>query len=227
MISRLLILLLVAVSLAGANAAPQVPPGTIYLPIVQAKQMPVEVVVTANGIYCEFCYPATSYVMGYLRALPGEPPASVELEVNTVVTPYEPPLAQYESTARFTPALSVTLQGQNNPFYYGVTYGKGTVYVGGNVRVVKVSPPEGGGRPHRLTIVSSVRMGYELRGQVRNDSGEMLRRLRVVAVGPGLCSWTGTSLSASTLAPGATLDFAMSYYCSGDPAEILGQGFAS
>lgn len=223
-------LLMLAVGLTArgtespANAAAEV---VIYAPLIGGPPPPVEVIVTGNGVDCIACYPSYSYVLGYLRPVPGAPLAHVTLEVDLYVDPYEPidpVLEAYQTTAQFTPALSVTLAGQLNPFAYVVANGKGFTSVGGQVRVAGSTPVPAETPYYPLTLVRSERLGNRLSGLVRNDSAEQLGNLRVVALGPHLCSWHPAQLAASTLQPGETTAFELAYYCTAETYEILGQG---
>lgn len=222
---------LVALFLAclGPSAAAQ-PTARVWLPLIIGVPSPVEVVVTANGVHCMDCYPSYSYVLGHLRTLPDAPASSVTLSVELTIWPYdsgtEATRSSFTQVVTFTPALTVTLPGQLNPFEYVVVNGKGFTSVSSDVRVASVTyqPPE---TPAvALTIVQSSRLGTQLTGEARNDSSRSLSSLRVVAVGPHLCGWRLATLEATQLAPGATTPFSLDYYCSSDPVAIIGQGVA-
>lgn len=146
------VLLAAGVWAAAAPAGAQAP-ARIWLPLLASLPSPVEVVVTAYGVECEYCYPSYPYVKGYLMAKPGAPPSIVTLGVTVHVSPYAPPGgppagAPYSYLARFSPSQQVTVPGTPNPFVYSQVMGKGGIAIGGDVRVLSVTLlPEPGTLP--------------------------------------------------------------------------------
>lgn len=232
MIRRIAMLILIGFAIVLIDFAPAGNAAgllRIYFPLVQ-KPPPVEVVVTAYGVECPECYPSYSYVFGYLRVIPGEPPAHVVLELDETVEPYVPPGFShpnaYTATVQFAPAFSVTLAGQINPFSYVVANGKGFTELSSAVRISQVTPVDAGEHYYPLSAVAWNLSDQQLSGVVRNDGPAALSDLRIVVLGPGLCDWQPASLAAATLQPGQATTFSTVYYCGGADLQILGQGVA-
>ena len=134
------------------------------------------------------------------------------------------PQHTYTETIQVTPALTATLPGQLNPFYFSIMTYKSSV-ISYSIDGITSSPWESGDVYYSLTIASFTHEGTIFTGIVRNDSAHTLHHLRVVAFEPkGMCAWLEALVDSNSLLPAQETTFHLASACLSDNLIIVSQG---
>jgi hypothetical protein len=211
----LLLSFVIPVAPAGnrPTQAPSTPTDTFYqyLPLIDNHAI-IEAVKTVQGVFEG--YPSDYYFYGYVRNLTTVPLYHVIIDIEVTIWPYEGPLLDpYTEIVHLTPAFTITLPGQVNPFFYELQLGKASASIGPIVQVsASYWAGEDGYTP--LTITGYAYEDLTVTGTVRNDSSQPLHHTRVVGYEPYLCRWREAVLGADELLPGQETSFIITYYSS-------------
>jgi hypothetical protein len=226
---RWVFILCLFIGLSGlslSRSKAQTSPSYQYLPWIASPPL-AEVIETAR-IVVEG-YPTYYYVLGYVHNLVPVPLEEVQIQIDVTITPYSPdtPLPPDLMQMQFTPALTATLPGQDNPFTFSLYLGKASAELG-DLRLLRARPAAANGPQYLpLTIVHIEVAGSDVQGVVRNDNSQAVSQARVVTAAPHSCPWRETVLGSRILAPGEQTAFNRSSFCLDPQIYAAGQGLLS
>ena len=197
----------------------------LFLPTV-IFQEPVKIVVTDKGID-----PVTQSerLYGYVTPLVDTPMYSVTVGLDTLFSGYcnphvGPPCDSTKEILSITPAFSVTLPGEINPF--AIEYGSAIEYYL-VLREFMLTGLDVHPDPHTYHPINIIYWLHEdglVYGWGRNDNQISIDALKIVALAD-YCGWKEAILDQSKLRPGDYVYFEVpGFNCTGEDMFVVGQG---